>query len=65
MATSQIETVNTGADKAKLAAASAMVVAALAGFYLLDKQGALVQWAALLVGLGAAAGVFFTSETGK
>ncbi len=65
MATSQIETVNTGADKAKLAAASAMVVAALAGFYLLDKQGALVQWAALLVGLGAAVGVFFTSEAGK
>jgi preprotein translocase subunit SecE len=65
MATSQIETVNTGADKAKLAAASAMVVAALAGFYLLDKQGALVQWAALMVGLAVAAGVFFTSEPGK
>jgi preprotein translocase subunit SecE len=65
MATSQIETVNTGADKAKLAAASAVVVAALAGFYLLDKQGALVQWAALLVGLAVAAGVFFTSEPGK
>lgn len=65
MATSQIETVNTGADKAKLAAASAMVVAALAGFYLLDKQGALVQWAALLVGLAVAVGVFFTSEPGK
>ena len=65
MATSQIQTVNTGADKAKLAAASAMVVVALAGFYLLDKQGSLVQWAALLVGLGAAAAVFFTSETGK
>jgi preprotein translocase subunit SecE len=65
MATSQIETVNTGADKAKLAVASAMVVAALAGFYLLDKQGALVQWAALLVGLGASTGVFFTSEAGK
>jgi preprotein translocase subunit SecE len=65
MATSQIETVNTGADKAKLAAASALVVAALAGFYLLDKQGALVQWAALMVGLAVAAGVFFTSEPGK
>ncbi|MEI8158720.1 MAG: preprotein translocase subunit SecE [Burkholderiales bacterium] len=65
MATTQIETVNTGADKAKLAAASALVVAALAGFYLLDKQGPLVQWAALLVGLGVAVAVFFTSETGK
>jgi len=65
MATSQIQTVNTGADKAKLAAASAVVVAALAGFYLLDKQGPLVQWAVLILGLGAAVAVFFTSETGK
>jgi preprotein translocase subunit SecE len=65
MATSQIQTVNTGADKAKLAAASVMVVAALAAFYLLDKQGSLIQWAALLLGLVLAAGVFFTSETGK
>lgn len=65
MATSQIQTVNTGADKAKLAAAAVMVVAALAAFYLLDKQGPLVQWLALLLGLGAAAAVFFVSEAGK
>ena len=65
MATSQIQTVNTGADKAKLAAASVLVVAALVAFYLLGKQGALVQWAALLVGLVAAAAIFFTSESGK
>ena len=65
MATTQIQTVNTGADKAKLAAASVMVVVALAGFYLLDKQGSMVQWAALLIGLAVAVAVFFTSETGK
>jgi len=65
MATSQIETVNTGADKAKLAAASAVVVAALVAFYLLDKQGPLVQWAVLVLGLGGAVALFFTSETGK
>lgn len=65
MATSQIQTVNTGADKAKLAAAAVMVVAALAAFYLLGKQGSLVQWIALLLGLAAAAAVFFVSETGK
>jgi preprotein translocase subunit SecE len=65
MATTQIQTVNTGADKAKLAAASAVVVAALAGFYLLDKQGPLIQWVVLLVGLVVAVAVFFTSETGK
>lgn len=65
MATTQIQTVNTGADKAKLAAASALVVAALVAFYVLDKQGPLVQWSVFLLGLAAAAGVFFTSEAGK
>lgn len=65
MATSQIQTVNTGADKAKLAAASGLVVAALVAFYLLSKQGPVIQWAALLLGLAAGVGVFFTSESGK
>jgi len=65
MATSQVQTVNTGADKAKLAAASTLVVAALAAFYLLSAQGQLVQWLALIVGLAAATGIFFTSEMGK
>ncbi|MDH4425317.1 MAG: preprotein translocase subunit SecE [Acidovorax sp.] len=65
MATSQVETVNTGADKAKLAAVVALVIASVAGFYLLGKQGALVQWGALLVGLVAAAGVFLISEPGR
>ena len=65
MATSQVETVNTGADKAKLGGAAALVIAALAAFYLLGKQGQLVQWAALLLGLAAAAGLFFASETGR
>jgi len=65
MATSQVQTVNTGADKAKLAAAAVLVVAALASFYLLSKQGQLVQWAVLLLGLGAAVGLFFASESGR
>jgi preprotein translocase subunit SecE len=65
MATTQVETVNSGADKAKLGAAAALVVTALAGFYLLGKQGQLVQWAALLVCLAAAAGVFLTAEPGR
>jgi preprotein translocase subunit SecE len=65
MASTQVETVTTGADKAKMAAAIALVVAALAGFYLLGKQGQLVQWAALIVGLAAAVAVFFTSEPGR
>ena len=65
MATSQIETVSTGADKAKLAIAIALLVAALVGFYLLGKQGPLVQWSALLVGLAAALVAFFSSESGR
>jgi preprotein translocase subunit SecE len=65
MATSQVETVNTGADKAKLAAVVALVIASVAGFYLLSKQGAVVQWAALILGLIAAAAVFLVSESGR
>ena len=65
MATTQVETVTTGADKAKVAAAIALVIAALVGFYVLGKQGQVAQWGALVVGLVAAAGVFFTSEPGK
>ena len=65
MATTQVETVTTGADKAKVGAAIALVIASLAGFYLLGKQGQLVQWAALIVGVIAAVAVFLTSESGK
>ena len=65
MATTQVETVSTGVDKAKLAAAAALVVAALAAYYVLGKQGSLAQWGALLLGLAIAIAVFFTSEPGK
>ena len=65
MSNSQVETVSTGADKAKLAGAVLLLVAGLVAFYALGKQGALAQWAALLVLLAAAAGAFFTSESGK
>src|SRR3954454_1368250 len=65
MATSQVETVSTGADKAKLALTVALVVAGVAGFYLLGKQGQVAQWGALVVGLAAAFVVFMTSEPGK
>ena len=65
MATSQIETVSTGADKAKLAAAVALLLAGFVAFYMLSQQGALVRWVALLVGVAAAVGVFFTTESGR
>lgn len=65
MATTQVETVSSMADKAKIAAVAALVVASIAGFYLLSKQGALVQWSALIVGLVLSAFVFLISEPGK
>jgi preprotein translocase subunit SecE len=63
--TSQVQTVVSPVDKAKLAGAAALVVAALAAYYLLGKQGQIAQWAALVAGLIAAVAVFFTSEPGK
>jgi preprotein translocase subunit SecE len=65
MATQQVETVSTSADKAKLGVAVLLVIGAVVGFYMLSKQGAAVQWAALLLGLAAAVAVFMTSESGK
>ena len=65
MATTQVDTVHTGADKAKLAAAVGLVIASVVGFYLLGKQGVLIQWVALLVGLVAAASLFLISESGR
>lgn len=65
MATSQVETVSTTADKAKLGLAVALILASLVGFYLLSKQGQVAQWGALIAGLVAAVVVFLTSEPGK
>jgi len=65
MATTQIETVSTSADKAKLAATGLLVVGAVAVFYLLGKQDLWLRVLALLVLMAAAVGVFLTSAQGK
>ena len=65
MASTQVETVSTNADKAKLGLAVVMVLASLAGFYLLSKQGQVAQWGALIAGLVAAVVIFMSSEVGK
>jgi len=65
MATSEVQTVNTGADKAKLAASVALVLGGFVAFYLLSSQGPLAQWGALIVALAAAVVVFGVSESGK
>ncbi len=61
----QIETISTGADKAKLAVAGVLVVAAVVAFYVLAKQDLWMRVAALIVLLAAAVATFFTSEAGK
>ncbi len=65
MATSEVQTVNATADRLRVALSVTLVVAALAAFYALAKQGPLMQWAALIVGLAVAIVVFLTSESGK
>ena len=65
MASSQVETVSTSADKAKLGLAVILVLASLVGFYLLARQGQVAQWGVLVAGLVAAAVVFVSSELGK
>jgi len=61
----QVETVSTGADKAKLAAAAVLLVGGVVAYYLLGKQDLWMRVLALLVLVAAAVATFFTSETGK
>jgi preprotein translocase subunit SecE len=65
MSNPQVETVSTGADKAKLAVAGVLVVGAVAAFYALGKQDLWLRVVALLALLAAAVGVFLTAEAGK
>ena len=65
MSNPTVETVSTGADKAKLVAAAVLVVAAVAAFYALGKQDLWLRVGALLVLMAGAVAVFFTSEPGK
>jgi preprotein translocase subunit SecE len=61
----QVETVTSGADKAKLAVAGLLVVGAVVAFYALAQQDLWVRTAALIVVLAAAVATFFTSEPGR
>ena len=61
----QVETVSTGADKAKLAGAALLLVGAIVVFYYLGKQDLWIRVAALLAMIGMAIALFFTSESGK
>jgi preprotein translocase subunit SecE len=60
-----VETVSTAADKAKLAAAVALLLGGIAAFYLLGQKDLWVRVGALLLLLAAAVGAFFASESGR
>jgi preprotein translocase subunit SecE len=61
----QVETISTGADKAKLAVAAVLVVAAVVAFYALSKQDLWLRVLALIALMAAAVATFFTAEAGK
>ena len=61
----QIETVSTGADKAKLAAAAVLLVGGVVAYYLLGKQDLWLRVLVMLLLMVAAVAMFFVSETGK
>lgn len=65
MTNPSVETVSTGADKAKLAIAGVLVVGAVVAFYALGKQDLWLRVLALLGLLAVAVVVFFTAEQGK
>jgi preprotein translocase subunit SecE len=65
MSNPEVQTVSTGADKAKLVVAGVLVVAAVAAFYALGKQDLWLRVLALLVLMAAAVATFFTAEAGK
>jgi preprotein translocase subunit SecE len=61
----QVETVSTSADKAKLAGAAVLLIGGVVAFYLLGKQDLWMRALALMALLAAAVALFFTSESGK
>lgn len=65
MASTDVETVHSGADKTKLALAVLLLAGAFVAFFMLSAQGALVQWVAFVAVLIAAAVVFLTSLPGR
>ena len=65
MANPPVETVSTTAEKAKLAAAALLVIAAVVSFYVLGKQDLWLRVLSLLALMAVAVALYFTSESGK
>ena len=61
----QVETVSTGADKAKLAVAALLLIGGVVAFYALGQKDLWLRVLALLVLLAGAVAMFFTAEAGR
>jgi preprotein translocase subunit SecE len=65
MATTQVQTVTSLADKAKIAIAVVLLIASFAVFHFLAPKGVLLQWVGLLSVFLVSLVLFFTSESGR
>ena len=65
MASSDIQTVGGGADKAKVALAIVLAIGGFVAYFMLSVKGVTAQWGGLIGGLVLGAIVFFTAHTGR
>jgi preprotein translocase subunit SecE len=65
MSNQNVETVSSGADRAKVAAAVCAVVAGIVGWYLLAQQPLVVRLASILVGIAAGVAIAWFSGPGQ
>ncbi|MCZ2135294.1 MAG: preprotein translocase subunit SecE [Burkholderiales bacterium] len=60
-----VQTITSGADKAKLGGAALLLIGAVAAFYALDKQDLWLRVAAMIAVMAAALALFFSSDLGR
>jgi preprotein translocase subunit SecE len=65
MSNQNVETVSSGADRAKVAAAALVAAAGIAGYYLLAQQPFVVRLASILIGLAAGIAIAWFSGPGQ
>ncbi|MCA3178949.1 MAG: preprotein translocase subunit SecE [Burkholderiaceae bacterium] len=65
MSDHQVETVSSGADRAKVALAVLAVVAGIVGWYMLAQQPLVVRLASILAGVAAGAAIAWFSGPGQ
>ena len=65
MSNQQVETVSSGADRAKVALAVLAVVAGIVGWYMLAQQPLVLRLASILAGIAAGAAIAWVSGPGQ